>query len=152
MTTGIRIAKPDYSQDGTSDQIYVDSTTPLFKVHMPISGALVYDGSTVTSTGDYTWINTSGATYQLTIPHNLGYTPFFTAYMDALGGSRRRYLSTFVSGVSLDGDLRSFAMADCFNVTLTSTFIGTPIAGNYGYFVYIFKDMITPIEVSPKVF
>lgn len=152
MTTGIRIAKPDYSQDGTSDQIYVDSTTPLFKVHQAISGALVYDGSVYSSTGDYTWINTLGNTYHLTIPHTLGYTPFFTVYMDALNGARRRYLSTFVSGVSLDGDVRSFASATSTTIELDATFIGTPIAGVYGYFVYIFKDMITPEEVSPKVF
>lgn len=145
MAKGVRIAKPGYKVSDSSDKIYVDTTTPLFKIFLSGSGTLVSDGTNVTWRGKYGGTTTAAGNYSITIPHPLGYPPLFIAYMDAGPGSNRTYL-TNASIAGVVGGIVPFAEIDDKNLTISALTnsvsfpLPAPFAGDYGFFFYIFYD------------
>lgn len=155
MSRGIQIAKPGKKVTGNSEDLYVDSDTPILKVALQGSGVMISDGVTRAAKwrgdfpGETTDDLTHGYFFTVTIPHDLKYTPTFIAYAELIPGARRVYLTALSQGVS-DGIL---AGAICYKDRLELNF--TPItggfhldqpppAGEYGYAFYIFVDEANP--------
>lgn len=145
MPSGIKIAKPGFKVQDSSEHMYVDSATPLLKLAKKGFGFLVSDGTTVKSRGDYGVETTGSGAYLTTIPHGLGYVPVFMAWMDAGPGSNRTYLAN-ASTANVTGGLVPFAYADAKNLyisALTNSVVfplPAPAAGDYGFFFYIFRN------------
>lgn len=135
MTNGIKIAKVGNDvTKATSDQLYVDSSTPLFK--------LFESGS-----GSQTFLGIHGEEYFITINHSLSYRSFILFFMDRLPGSARQLVtSSQATQLSLSNPIGcSIFSIQPFNfIVFTDGFGGTPQAGTYGYNYFIYYETIEP--------
>lgn len=137
MSNGVKISK---NGDGISsvnaEELYVDSDTPIFKLYKSGSGIQKING-------------TLAETHTITIPHNLGYVPFFLVFMDRNPGKNRRLCS---SGESTNTALPTDIACSVFNVNFAnividvSAFGGTPAAGDYGYNYFIYYDKLSGVQ------
>lgn len=134
MVKGIRIAKNGGNVTSVNaEDLYVDSDTPIFKLYKSGSGSQRING-------------TLAETHTITIPHNLGYVPFFLVFMDRNPGSNRRLCSSSEStNAALPTDIACFIGNSNFaNIVLTiNSFGGTPTAGDYGYNYFIYYDRLS---------
>jgi hypothetical protein len=155
MTRGIIVAKPNATIKSNSDKIYVDSRTPLLKVHIAGSGQMISDGVSrnMQWKGKYQGTTTDiGGNYlfSVVIPHGLGYAPMFIAYMDRNPGINRQYCTTVQSGLGVATTTGVLVFADSDNKNIIITIksnanfgLNPPDAGVYGYFFYIFNNRIS---------
>lgn len=160
MSEGVRIAKPGATVNSGSASLYVDTTTPLFKVDKLVTGALVSDGThrvvnwTGENLGSTTDDTSHGYSFQLKIPHYLGYIPTFLAYADLMPSSLRSYITGSSQGIATTGSISASCQADenyfylnffPHNPTGTGT-TPPPPAGTYGFAIYIFYDELGPLK------
>lgn len=153
MKSGLIIAKKGYTIEGRSDEVYVNTETPLQKVMKNVSGYLVInpDGS-FGSVGDYDWVvnssTVSSTTYMLRIPYEDGvrYVPQFEGYMDQKANSKRIRLTNTAAGVSAEGDCHGFIWADSYGIVLFALMphdiTNKPAVGSFGYFVQVYYDRV----------
>lgn len=149
MSKGIRIAKSGADVKSNSQNIYVDSATPLLKVAISGSGYMISDGVSrnMKWRGQYqgtTQDDVNGYAFDIVIPHDLGYVPMTAVYVDTGPGTNRRYC-TNISGTTVAGGVAPFATATNkqLHISLLPAIFNTPpIAGEYGFFFYIFYDRV----------
>jgi len=152
MTQGIKIAKPTHKVSEEAQNLYVDSDTPLFKTFLTVSGSLVSDGtSSAIWTGQYVGTTANnGASGELIIPHNLGYSPASLVYFDLSPGFHRQFTTNFSGGVGTAGALSVGSFVDSQNLYInyfsTGGFTTPPAVGTYGFYIYIFYDGVDPNE------
>jgi hypothetical protein len=132
MSRGIQIAKENHDIDETNQaDLVVDTTTPLFKLYKPGTGAQQFNGTAFES-------------YTITIPHELGYIPFFLFFMDRNPGDERRMVGSSESTpVNFTANIACLVtQVDRNNIKVSATALGTPEAGSYGYNYYIYYDSV----------
>lgn len=133
MSGGLKIAKD--SAEVTSvkqEDLYVDSTTPLFKLYKTFNGTVIIAG-------------TAGESKTVVLDHSLGYIPFFLLYCDSLPGGARTLI---YGGYDTNSQFASGVLTVITSITKNSITWsiggggGTPIAGVYGYSCFIFYDRV----------
>lgn len=125
---GIKISKEDSSVKKGSDEQYVDTSTPLFKLYRSSSGEQVFSSTVL-----------SGGGYSFPIPHNLGYIPMFFLFAD------RSHLSTRKLVLNQDTNFGDTTLWTCYAtaqdiVVTVSAPSATPVTGAFGYNYLIFYD------------
>lgn len=133
MSNGVQITKNSLSVKGAgTDDFYVNSDTPLFKLFKSGSGTRKFVG-------------TAFETYNIVIPHGLGYVPFFLVYMDRNPGANRRLVATSETELTaLPTDISCFISdANSSNIVITAnTFGAGTTTGVFGYNYFIYYDGI----------
>jgi len=134
MSSGVQITKNSLNIKGAgSDDFYVNSNTPLFKLYK--SGK-----------GSQKFVGTAFETYNIVIPHGLGYVPFFLIFMDRNPGANRRLVGTSETElVALQPDVGCFIYdVNTSNIVITVSVFGAGTAtGTYGYNYFIYYDGLT---------
>jgi len=135
MVRGIKITKDSKGLDSTrQEDLYVDSTTPLFKLFLEGKGVQRFVG-------------TFSETYAITITHNLGYIPFHLVFADESPGTNRTLCNTFIN---TDSNLSGNVIGNYLSSVNTKTIVlnmglagATPTAGDYGYSYFIYYDSLS---------
>lgn len=133
MSKGVKISKD--SEDITRanvEELYVNEEKPIFKLFKVFSGKQHFTGTLLEA-------------HTITIPHRLGYVPFFLFFMDRNPGGTRRLVTTSEqpSTTITQEIICLIDEATLFEIKVTATGNGTPDVGDYGYTCYVYYDKIS---------
>lgn len=133
MTRGIKISNRKDIPTASEEELYVNSTTPLFKLFKSDKGTQRFSGG-------------AGETHNIAVNHGLGRAPFIMCFMDRNPGANRRLCTTSESILStLPQDISAFVFQVTSNDFTIQTSSGGGVTGDFGFNYYIYYDRITEI-------
>lgn len=126
---GIRVAKEGSTVNDGSENQYVDTDEPLFKLYLSDQKSVTFSGVTYTA----------GSPYIIPIQHNLGYRPMNITFMDRADNSIRKFVNS-VDTAFPENAILVRSDVDAKNVYLYIT--GSGITGTFGYNYQIYYDKV----------
>ncbi len=126
MSSGLLIAKESHNVNSKPEDLYVNRDSALFKLFRSGTGKQTF------STGGFP------ETYDITVPHTLGYTPFVLVFMDRNPGTNRRMVTASENSAPTSNDifcLLTRVTNRDFTIN-TQGFGATPGDYYYQYFIY----------------
>lgn len=134
---GLKIVKEGANiPTANTDDIYVDTTRPIFKRFKE-------------GTGEVAFVGVPAEQQMIVLEHNLGYPPMFLFWMDRSPGTNRQMVtngSTELTAVPMDISASISSVNDKTLEIRATAFGGTPAAGKYGYNYYIYYDPISEVD------